>query len=207
MDTRKHILDLEAFKEMLHISPRILSQSFAELPFEEEILEFLSLPSLEETELIGITSGMMYRSLQSRWYRDTRLLNNTVRYYLLSSLLTTSGTTRLIRSTMLVLLERQHQNQRRVPKKRNVVLLHPPLLLLHATPTPTTTVVAAPRLSAAAKGKQPARVTTLTEPTDVERTEAEQLKIALKRSRQEMHISQQRGSGTDEGTGSKPGVP
>nr|GFC60121.1 hypothetical protein [Tanacetum cinerariifolium] len=42
MDTRKHVLDLEAFKEMLHISPRIPGQSFAELPFKEEILEFLS---------------------------------------------------------------------------------------------------------------------------------------------------------------------
>nr|GFD39585.1 hypothetical protein [Tanacetum cinerariifolium] len=75
------------------------------------------------------------------------------------------------------------------------------------TPTPTTIVVAALRLSAAAKGKQPARATTATEPTDVERTEAEQLKIVLKRSRQETHISQQRGSGTNEGTGSRPGVP
>nr|GFD56214.1 hypothetical protein [Tanacetum cinerariifolium] len=33
-----------------------------------------------------------------------------------------------------------------------------------------------------------------------------QLKIALKRSRQETHISQQSGSGIGEGTGSKPGV-
>nr|GEV44196.1 hypothetical protein [Tanacetum cinerariifolium] len=41
MDTRKNIVDLEAFREMLHISPRVLGQSFAELPFEEEILEFL----------------------------------------------------------------------------------------------------------------------------------------------------------------------
>nr|GFB87235.1 hypothetical protein [Tanacetum cinerariifolium] len=41
MDTRKHIVDLEAFREMLHISPRVSGQSFAELPFEEEILEFL----------------------------------------------------------------------------------------------------------------------------------------------------------------------
>nr|GFC93700.1 hypothetical protein [Tanacetum cinerariifolium] len=68
------------------------------------------------------------------------------------------------------------------------------------TPTPTTLV-------AAAKGKQPARATTHTEPTNVERTEAEQLKIVLKRSRQETYISQQRGSSTDEGTGSRPGVP
>nr|GFC90076.1 hypothetical protein [Tanacetum cinerariifolium] len=52
-----------------------------------------------------------------------------------------------------------------------------------STPTPTTTVESAPR------------------------TEAEQLKIVLKRNRQETHISQQSGSGTDEGTGSKPGVP
>nr|GEZ13067.1 hypothetical protein [Tanacetum cinerariifolium] len=75
------------------------------------------------------------------------------------------------------------------------------------TPTPTTTIESALRLSATAKGKQPSRATTPIEPTDVQRTEAEQLKIILKRSRQETHISQQRGFGTDEGTGSKPGVP
>nr|GFD06590.1 hypothetical protein [Tanacetum cinerariifolium] len=69
---------------------------------------------------------------------------------------------------------------------------------------------AAPKPKASArkkKGKQPTRATTPTELTDVERTEAEQLKILLKRGRQETHISQQRGSGTDEGTSSRPGVP
>nr|GFD32855.1 hypothetical protein [Tanacetum cinerariifolium] len=40
----------------------------------------------------------------------------------------------------------------------------------------------------------------------VERTEAEQLKIVLRRSRHETHISQQGGSSTDEGIGSIPGV-
>nr|GFB18999.1 hypothetical protein [Tanacetum cinerariifolium] len=101
---------------------------------------------------------------------------------------------------MLVLRERQHQNQRQ-KKGDSTSSTTPP------TPTPTTTVVAAPRLSATAKGKQPTRATTPTEPTDIERTEAEQLKIVLKRSRQETHISQQRGSDTDEGTGFRPGVP
>nr|GFC93445.1 hypothetical protein [Tanacetum cinerariifolium] len=47
-----------------------------------------------------------------------------------------------------------------------------------------------------AKGKQPLRATTPVEPTDLQRTEVEQLKIVLKRSRQETHISQQSGSGT-----------
>nr|GFC25244.1 hypothetical protein [Tanacetum cinerariifolium] len=66
---------------------------------------------------------------------------------------------------------------------------------------------AAPRLTAAAKGKQPARATSPTDPSELERTEAEQLKIILRRSRQETHISQHGGSSIDEGTGSKPRVP
>nr|GFA10464.1 hypothetical protein [Tanacetum cinerariifolium] len=41
IDIRKSVLDLEAFREMLHISPRIPNQPFADLPIEEEILEFL----------------------------------------------------------------------------------------------------------------------------------------------------------------------
>nr|GFB22659.1 hypothetical protein [Tanacetum cinerariifolium] len=41
IDTRKSVLDLEAFREMLHINPRISNQPFADLPTEEEILDFL----------------------------------------------------------------------------------------------------------------------------------------------------------------------
>nr|GFD57626.1 hypothetical protein [Tanacetum cinerariifolium] len=41
MDSKKNIVDLEAFRDMLHISPRVPGQSFDELPFEEEILDFL----------------------------------------------------------------------------------------------------------------------------------------------------------------------
>nr|GFD10809.1 hypothetical protein [Tanacetum cinerariifolium] len=54
--------------------------------------------------------------------------------------------------------------------------------------------------------EQPARATSPTDPLEVERTEAEQLKIILRRSRPVTHISQHGGSSTDEGTGSKPGV-
>nr|GFC41339.1 hypothetical protein [Tanacetum cinerariifolium] len=53
------------------------------------------------------------------------------------------------------------------------------------------TVVAAPRRTAAAKGKQPARATSPADPLDVKRTKAEQLKIVLRKSRHETHISQQ----------------
>nr|GFC52465.1 hypothetical protein [Tanacetum cinerariifolium] len=139
IDTKKSVLDLEAFREMLHISPRIPSQSFVELPSEEEILDFL--------RFLG-------HSHEIRYLMDVN------------------------------------------KKGDSASSITPP------TPTPTTIVVSTPRLSATAKGKQPTRAITPTEPTDVQGTEAKQLKIALKRSRQETHISQQRSSSTDEGTGS-----
>nr|GEV10447.1 retrovirus-related Pol polyprotein from transposon TNT 1-94 [Tanacetum cinerariifolium] len=41
MNNKKHIVNLEYFREMLHICPRLPNQTFDELPFEEEILAFL----------------------------------------------------------------------------------------------------------------------------------------------------------------------
>nr|GEV29599.1 hypothetical protein [Tanacetum cinerariifolium] len=41
MDNKKHIVNLESFREMLHICPRLPAQSFVEPPFKEEILAFL----------------------------------------------------------------------------------------------------------------------------------------------------------------------
>nr|GFC10176.1 hypothetical protein [Tanacetum cinerariifolium] len=99
-------MDLESFREMLHICPMIPSQAFAELPFEEEILEFI------------------------------RFL-------------------------------------------RHDTSITPPT----ATTTPTTTVVVTPRLTTAAKGKQPAKAKSLSDASEVDRIEAQQLKIVLKRSR------------------------
>nr|GEZ62473.1 hypothetical protein [Tanacetum cinerariifolium] len=73
-----------------------------------------------------------------------------------------------------------------------------------ATTTPKPTVAITPRLTAAVKGKQTTK--SLSAPSEVARTEAQHLKIVLRRSRQQTHISQPGGSGTDEGTGSKPEV-
>nr|GEZ01470.1 hypothetical protein [Tanacetum cinerariifolium] len=76
-----------------------------------------------------------------------------------------------------------------------------------AIATLTTTGAVTPRLTAAAKGKQPTKAKSPSDPLELARTEAQQLKIVLRRSRQEAHISQHGGSGTDKGTGFKPGVP
>nr|GFB49683.1 hypothetical protein [Tanacetum cinerariifolium] len=112
IDTKKSVLDLEAFREMLHISPRIPNQSFADLPTEEEILDFLR---------------------NSKAYKE---------YYACA--------------------------------------------MGEATPKP----------KASARKKKGESASSTTPPTPIPTTIVEQ----------ETHISQQRGSGTDEGTGSKPGV-
>nr|GEZ46147.1 hypothetical protein [Tanacetum cinerariifolium] len=277
MDTKKSVLDLEEFREMLHISPRIPNQSFAELPFEEEILEFLrslghsdeiryltdvnvnklyqpwrSFASVINKCLTGKSSGIdsfrlsqaqilwgfhhkinvdyayliwedfVYQPSISRrnkinWHyvRDDVLFSTikvvsrhqTTQQY--GAILPIELTTDDIRNSKVYKeyyacatgeAAAKPKASARKKKGDSASSTTPPTL------TPTTTVVAAPRLSATAKGKQPARAITPTEPTDVERIEAEQLKIVLKRSRQETHISQQRGSDTDEGIGSRPGV-
>nr|GEZ64628.1 hypothetical protein [Tanacetum cinerariifolium] len=135
MDTRKNIVDMEAFREMLHISPRVPGQSFAELPFEEEILKFL-------------------------W--------NTKAYMEYYACATGEAAPK----------PKASARRKRGGSDSSTT---PPTSV--ASPRPITTVAAAPRLAAADKGKQPARATSPTEP------------------------SEHGGFSTDEGTSSKPGVP
>nr|GFA22608.1 hypothetical protein [Tanacetum cinerariifolium] len=243
MDTRKHVLDLEAFREMLHISPRIPGQSFAEFPFEEDILEFLrflghntqiktltdvhinklyqpwrSFAAVINKCLTGKSSGidsLRISQAQILWgvYHGSNVVSRHQTTQQYGVILPIELTTEDIKNSKAYKEYYACATGEAAPKPKasarkkksgsaSSTTPPPPI----ATPTPTTNVVAAPRLSVAAKGKQPTRATTPTEPIDVERTEAEQLKILLKRSRQETHISQQRGSGIDEGTGSRPGV-
>nr|GEW58771.1 hypothetical protein [Tanacetum cinerariifolium] len=78
----------------------------------------------------------------------------------------------------------------------------------NTTVTPPTAATGT-RLLTSAKGKQPAKASkamSLTVLFEVAMTEAKQLKLATKRSMQQTHISQARGSGADVGTGIIPGV-
>nr|GEX07721.1 hypothetical protein [Tanacetum cinerariifolium] len=261
---------------MLHISPRIPNQSFAELPSEEEILDFLRF--LGHIHEIRYLTDVNVNKFYQPWRSFASVINKCltgkssgVDSFRLSQAQILWGFYHRINIDFAYLVwedlvyQVEYKNQKRsnemyYPRftkviidyfmtrkpsisRRNRINCHyvrddilfstikvyyacttgevAPKLKASArkkkgdsassttppTPTPTTTVEAAPRLSATAKGKQPARAITPTGPTDVQRTEAEQLKIALKRSRQETHISQQHGLGTDEGIGSRPGVP
>nr|GEX02312.1 hypothetical protein [Tanacetum cinerariifolium] len=77
------------------------------------------------------------------------------------------------------------------------------------TVTPSTTA-AGPRLATSEKGKQAAKASkakSLSALSEVAMTEAQQLKLATKRSLQQTHISQASSFGPDEGTDTLPEVP
>nr|GEZ78876.1 hypothetical protein [Tanacetum cinerariifolium] len=230
MDSKKNIVDLEAFREMLHISPRVPSQSFDELPFEEEILDFLRF--LRHSAQIKTLTDVNVNKLFQPWrsfavvinkcltgksfgfdsFRDDILFStikvvsrhqNTQQY---GTILPIELMTEDIRNTKAYKEYYACATGEAAPKPKasarrkrsdSDTSITPPTAIL----TPIITVTTAPRLTTAAKGKQPVKAKSPSDPSEVERTEAEQLKIVLKRSRQETQISQRGGSSTDEGIG------
>nr|GFB82113.1 hypothetical protein [Tanacetum cinerariifolium] len=140
IDTKKSVLNLEAFREMLHVSPKIPNQLFADLPTEEEVLDFL-------------------RFL--RHSQDICYLTDATQQY--GAILPIELTTAKIRNSKAyqeyyacAMGEAAPKPKASARKKKgdsaSSTTTH--------TPTPTTTAESAPRLSASAKGKRPLRPTT-----------------------------------------------
>nr|GEY17202.1 retrovirus-related Pol polyprotein from transposon TNT 1-94 [Tanacetum cinerariifolium] len=137
MNNKKRIVNLEYFKEMLHICPRIPNQTFDELPHQNTQQFGAILP----VELIN---------------EDIRNSAGYKEYHAIAS---------------------------------------------GAAPPKTK---ASTRLLTSAKGKLPAKSSKakgLSVLSEVALTEAEQMKLATKRSLQQTYISQASGSGADKGTG------
>nr|GEY81022.1 hypothetical protein [Tanacetum cinerariifolium] len=67
MNNKKRIVNLEYFREMLHISPRLPNQTFDELPFEEEIMAFLRYPghSREIRKLTDVNINKLHQPRRS----------------------------------------------------------------------------------------------------------------------------------------------
>nr|GEU70742.1 hypothetical protein [Tanacetum cinerariifolium] len=209
--SKKNIVDLEAFRKMLHISHRVLGQSFDELPFEEEILDFLRF--LGHSAQIKTLTDVNVNKLFQPWRSFAAFINkcltgkssdfdsfrisqaqilddilfstikvvsrhqNTQQY---GMILPIQLTTKNIRNTKAYKEYYACATREAAPKpkasarrKRNDsdTSITPPT----AIPTPITIVAAAPRLTAIAKGKQPAKAKSLSDPSEADRTEAEQL--------------------------------
>ncbi|GJY15419.1 hypothetical protein Tco_0385841, partial [Tanacetum coccineum] len=73
MNNKKHIVNLEYFREMLQICPRIRNQRFDEPPFEQEILTFLV--SLGHSEEIRKITNVNVNKLHQPWRSFVAVIN------------------------------------------------------------------------------------------------------------------------------------
>nr|GEV05988.1 hypothetical protein [Tanacetum cinerariifolium] len=175
----KHTVDLESFKEMLYICPRIPSQAFAELPFEEEILEFIRFLGHGATirTLTDININKLYQPWRS--FAVVSRHQNTQQY---GAMLHIKLTNDEIRNTKAYKEYYACATGEAVPKpkantRRKISGSDTSITPPTATTAPTTTVAISLRLTTAAKGKQPAKAKSTSDPSEVARTEAQKLKI------------------------------
>nr|GEV26378.1 hypothetical protein [Tanacetum cinerariifolium] len=73
MDNKKHIINLESFRDMLHIFLRVPGQSFVEPPFEEEIISFIHF--LRHSAIIKKLTDVNINKLCQPWRSFAAVIN------------------------------------------------------------------------------------------------------------------------------------
>nr|GEV67629.1 integrase, catalytic region, zinc finger, CCHC-type, peptidase aspartic, catalytic [Tanacetum cinerariifolium] len=238
MDNTKCIVNLEYFREMLHICPRHPTQTFDELPFEEEILAFLRF--LRHNFIYQVKHKDAKKSNEMYYPRFTKVIihyfmtkdpsiprRNKVNWhyvrddqmFTMIKMVSRHQNTQQFSVMLLVKLTNEDIRNSEAYKEYYAVAsgVVPPKTKasvrknkssFDTTITPLT--AAGTRLLTLEKGKQTAKSSKakgLTVLSKVATTKAEQMKLAMKRSLQQTHISQASSFGTDEGTGVIPGIP
>nr|GEV39506.1 retrovirus-related Pol polyprotein from transposon TNT 1-94 [Tanacetum cinerariifolium] len=173
MDNKKHIVNLEYFREMLHICPRLPGHTFDELLFEEEILVFLRF--LRHIGAFRRLTDVNINKLHQPWRSFAAIINKCL-----------SG-------------KSSGYDSLRCKEEQRDVLYH-----VYKSDHPLLHVQGS--FNSKEKQAKASKAKSLTVLSEVAMTEAEQLKLAMKRSLQQTHISQASGSGADEGTSTIPGV-
>nr|GFA88893.1 hypothetical protein [Tanacetum cinerariifolium] len=187
MDNKKHIVNLESFREMLHIYPRLPHQPFVEPPFEEEILAFLCFLGHSYHPPLHVKGSFDFKEKQGELALCQGLPH---------VLHDQAGIQTSEHATVWSYPPKPKASIRKTRSSSDTTITPP-------------TAAAGPRLTTSEKGKQAAKASkakSLSALSEVAMTEAQQLKLAAKRSLQQTHISQARGFGADKGTTSIPWV-
>nr|GFA58023.1 hypothetical protein [Tanacetum cinerariifolium] len=216
MDNKKHIVNLESSRDMLHICPRLSGQSFVEPPFEEKILAFLRF--LRHSRAIRKLTDMEHKetkkSNEMYYPRFTKVISHHFmskdplipRRNKFHALLPIELTNEDIRNSNAYKEYYAVAIGATPPKPKASVQKTRSSSDITVTPP---TAATGPRLTTSEKGKQAAKASkakSLSALSEVAMIKAQQLKLSTKRSLQQTHISQASGSGADKGTGSIPGV-
>nr|GEV97629.1 hypothetical protein [Tanacetum cinerariifolium] len=79
MDNKKHIVNFESLRDMLHICPRVYGKSFDEPPFEEEILAFIHF--LGHSAAIRMLTDVNINKLYHPWRSFAAIINKNSNAY------------------------------------------------------------------------------------------------------------------------------
>nr|GEZ30450.1 ribonuclease H-like domain-containing protein [Tanacetum cinerariifolium] len=243
MDNKKHNVNLESFREMLHICPRLPHQPFVEPPFEEEILAFLHF--LGHSGVIRKLTDVNINKLHQPWRSFAAIINKCLTgkssgYESLqlsqAQILWGLYHTRNVDFAYLMWEDFVYQVEHKDTKKSNE-MYYPRFtkVIIHHSMSKDPSIPRRNKFGALlpieltnedirnsnaykeyyavatgatppkpkASGKQAAKASkakSLSALSKVAMTEAQQLKLATKRSLQQTHISQASGFGADEGT-------
>ncbi|GJY30414.1 retrovirus-related pol polyprotein from transposon TNT 1-94 [Tanacetum coccineum] len=182
LNGKSHTVNIDNFRDMLKIYPKLPGQIFEEPPLEEEILYFIR--DLGHTGETKFLSDVNVNHMHQPWRSFAAIINKCL-----------SRKTTAMESLCL---------------SRTQILWG----MYHNKTTATTAkgkrLKTSAKAAKPAKKKQPAKTSKakgLTVLSEVALIEAEQMKLATKRSLIETHSSHISGSSVDKGTGSKLGVP
>nr|GEY09794.1 ribonuclease H-like domain-containing protein [Tanacetum cinerariifolium] len=241
MNNKKRIVNLEYFREMLQIFPRIPNQRFDELPLEEEILAFLR--ELGQSGEIKMITNVNINKLYQPWRSFAAIINKCLSgksigydslYLSQAQILWGMYHKKNVDFSYLPWEDFVYQVEHKDAKKSNE-MYYPrftkfivnffmtkdqsilrrnkygailPVELMNEAIRNSESykeyyVIASGAKPPKTKEKQPAKSSKakgLTVLSEVALTEAEHIKLAIKRSLTQTHISHASGSGADEGT-------
>ncbi|GKB96244.1 hypothetical protein Tco_0982381 [Tanacetum coccineum] len=191
MNGKSHTVNVDNFVDMLKICPKLLGQKFEDPPFEEEILSFIR--DLGHTGEIKVLSDVNVNHFHQPWRSFAAIINKC-----LNGKTTALESLHLLKPTRLTLTcyDTGEKDPKPKPQKKKNDCSSPK--------TKPTQASKGKRLKTSAKGvkhakkKQSATKSKgLTVLSEVALTKAEQMKIALKRSKTQQHNSHASGSDND----------
>nr|GEY67451.1 hypothetical protein [Tanacetum cinerariifolium] len=236
MNNKKRIVNLEYFREMLQISPRIPNQQFDELPFEEEILAFLR--ELGHSREIKMITDVNINKLHQPWRSFAAVINkclsgkstehkdakksNEMHYPRFIKVIVNFFMTKDQSIPRRNKEDFVYQVEHKDAKKSNE--MHYPWfikVIVNVFMTKDQSIprgnkeyyaiasgAKPPKTKASVRKKKSSSDTTVPPPTKGKRLKTStKIKLATKRSLTQTHISYASGSGADEGTGVIPWVP
>nr|GEW87801.1 uncharacterized mitochondrial protein AtMg00810-like [Tanacetum cinerariifolium] len=213
MDNKKHIINLESFKEMLHIFPRLPHQPFVEPPIEEDILAFLHF--LGHSAVIRKLTDVNIKKLHQPWRSFAAIINKCLTgkssgYDRLNTKIQRRamrciilGSRRDDHMFSMIKLVSRHQNTQPFGALLPIKLTNEDIRKSNSYKEYYAVAIGAtpPNPKASIQKTKSSSNTTITPPT------AAGLRLTTSEKGKQTHISQASGSGTNKGTGTLPGVP